>query len=135
MLRIEPLLAFINGVLLENRVLIFRFQLLSVYVLLVHNCGECRIAEVRRKYEKKVRKKVRKKVLKKVFLKVQKIIIKNYKLLEGGEGRPEGGELSFQCLRRRSTALRAAGRDTYLPYLSILCDNLKKRMFLQNCFS
>jgi hypothetical protein len=31
------------GVLLENRVLIFRFQLLAVYVLLVHNCGECRI--------------------------------------------------------------------------------------------
>jgi hypothetical protein len=29
--------------LLENRVLIFRFQLLAVYVLLVHNCGECRI--------------------------------------------------------------------------------------------
>jgi hypothetical protein len=26
-----------------NRVLIFRFQLLAVYVLLVHNCGECRI--------------------------------------------------------------------------------------------
>jgi hypothetical protein len=43
MLRIEPRLAFINGVLLENRVLIFRFQLLAVYVLLVHNCGECRI--------------------------------------------------------------------------------------------
>jgi hypothetical protein len=33
-------LAFINGVLLANRVLIFRFQLLAVYVLLVHNCGE-----------------------------------------------------------------------------------------------
>jgi hypothetical protein len=30
--------------LLENRVLIFRFQLLAVYVLLVHNCGECRIS-------------------------------------------------------------------------------------------
>jgi hypothetical protein len=29
--------------LLANRVLIFRFQLLAVYVLLVHNCGECRI--------------------------------------------------------------------------------------------
>jgi hypothetical protein len=29
--------------LLENRVSIFRFQLLAVYVLLVHNCGECRI--------------------------------------------------------------------------------------------
>jgi hypothetical protein len=29
--------------LLENGVLIFRFQLLAVYVLLVHNCGECRI--------------------------------------------------------------------------------------------
>jgi hypothetical protein len=43
MLRIEPRLAFINGVLLANRVLIFRFQLLAVYVLLVHNCGECRI--------------------------------------------------------------------------------------------
>jgi hypothetical protein len=42
MLRIEPRLAFINGVLLANRVLIFRFQLLAVYVLLVHNCGECR---------------------------------------------------------------------------------------------
>jgi hypothetical protein len=42
-LRIEPCLAFINGVLLANRVLIFRFQLLAVYVLLVHNCGECRI--------------------------------------------------------------------------------------------
>jgi hypothetical protein len=39
MLRIEPRLAFINGVLLANRVLIFRFQLLAV----VHNCGECRI--------------------------------------------------------------------------------------------
>jgi hypothetical protein len=36
-------LAFINGVLLTNRVLILRFQLLAVYVLLVHNCGECRI--------------------------------------------------------------------------------------------
>jgi hypothetical protein len=34
MLRIKPRLAFINGVLLENRVLIFRFQLLAVYVLL-----------------------------------------------------------------------------------------------------
>jgi hypothetical protein len=43
MLRIEPRLAFINGVLLANRVLIFRFQLLAVYVLLGHNCGECRI--------------------------------------------------------------------------------------------
>jgi hypothetical protein len=43
MLRIEPRLALINGVLLANRVLIFRFQLLTVYVLLVHNCGECRI--------------------------------------------------------------------------------------------
>jgi hypothetical protein len=46
MLRIKPRLAFINGVLLENRVLIFRFQLLAVYVLLVHNYGECRIAFV-----------------------------------------------------------------------------------------
>jgi hypothetical protein len=46
MLRIEPRLAFINGVLLANRVLIFRFQLLAVYVLLVHNCGECRIEEI-----------------------------------------------------------------------------------------
>jgi hypothetical protein len=44
MLRIEPRFAFINGVLLANRVLIFRFQLLAVYVLLVHNCGECRIS-------------------------------------------------------------------------------------------
>jgi hypothetical protein len=43
MLGIEPRLAFINGVLLANRVLIFCFQLLAVYVLLVHNCGECRI--------------------------------------------------------------------------------------------
>jgi hypothetical protein len=43
MLRIELRLAFINGVLLANRALIFRFQLLAVYVLLVHNCGECRI--------------------------------------------------------------------------------------------
>jgi hypothetical protein len=43
MLRIEPRLAVFNGVLLENQVLIFRFQLLAVYVLLVHNCGECRI--------------------------------------------------------------------------------------------
>jgi hypothetical protein len=34
MLRIEPRLAFIYGVLLANRVLIFRFQLLAVYVLL-----------------------------------------------------------------------------------------------------
>jgi hypothetical protein len=46
MLIIEPRLAFINGVLLANRVLIFRFQLLAVYVLLVHNCGECRIMVV-----------------------------------------------------------------------------------------
>jgi hypothetical protein len=46
MLRIKPRLAFINGLLLENRVLIFRFQLLAVYVLLVHNCGECRIGMV-----------------------------------------------------------------------------------------
>jgi hypothetical protein len=38
MLRIEPRLAFINGVLLANRVLIFRFQLLAVLVL---NCSEC----------------------------------------------------------------------------------------------
>jgi hypothetical protein len=45
MLRIEPRLAFINGVLLANRALIFRFQLLAVYVLLEHNCGECRIAK------------------------------------------------------------------------------------------
>jgi hypothetical protein len=29
--------------LLANLVLIFRFQLLAVYVLLVHNCGQCRI--------------------------------------------------------------------------------------------
>jgi hypothetical protein len=43
MLRIEPRFAFINSVLLANRVLIFRFHLLAVYVLLVHNCGECRI--------------------------------------------------------------------------------------------
>jgi hypothetical protein len=43
MLRIEPRLAFINGFLLAKQVLIFRFQLLAVYVLLVHNCGECRI--------------------------------------------------------------------------------------------
>jgi hypothetical protein len=43
MLRIKPRLAFINGVLLENRVLISCFQLLVVYVLLVHSCGECRI--------------------------------------------------------------------------------------------
>jgi hypothetical protein len=43
MLIIEPRLALINGVLLANRVLIFCFQLLTVYVLLVHNCGECRI--------------------------------------------------------------------------------------------
>jgi hypothetical protein len=34
MLRIEPRLAFINGVLLANRVLIFRFQLLAVYRLI-----------------------------------------------------------------------------------------------------
>jgi hypothetical protein len=34
-------LAFLMSTL--NRVLIFRFQLLAVYVLLVHNCGECRI--------------------------------------------------------------------------------------------
>jgi hypothetical protein len=40
MLRIEPRLAFINGILLANRVLIYRFQLLAVYVLLVHNCGD-----------------------------------------------------------------------------------------------
>jgi hypothetical protein len=45
MLRIEPRLALIIGVLLANRVLIFRFQLLTVYVLLVHNCGECRIGK------------------------------------------------------------------------------------------
>jgi hypothetical protein len=45
MLRIEPRLAYINVVLLANRVLIFRFQLLAVYVLLVHNCGECRIGQ------------------------------------------------------------------------------------------
>jgi hypothetical protein len=49
--RIKPRLAFINGVLLENRVLIFRFQLLAVYVLLVHNCGECRISL---KYKKRL---------------------------------------------------------------------------------
>jgi hypothetical protein len=47
MLRIEPRLAFIIGVLLANRVLIFRFQLLAVYLLLVHNCGECRIDAIR----------------------------------------------------------------------------------------
>jgi hypothetical protein len=34
MLRIELRLAFINDVLLANRVLIFRFQVLAVYVLL-----------------------------------------------------------------------------------------------------
>jgi hypothetical protein len=43
MLRMELRLAFINGVLLANRVLIFRSQLLAVYELLVHNCGECHI--------------------------------------------------------------------------------------------
>jgi hypothetical protein len=47
MLRIEPRLAFINGVLLANRVLIFRFQLLAVYVQLVHNCGEWLIEKLR----------------------------------------------------------------------------------------
>jgi hypothetical protein len=46
MLRIEPRLEFINGVLLANRVLIFRFQLLAVYVLLVHSSGECRIRDL-----------------------------------------------------------------------------------------
>jgi hypothetical protein len=44
-----------------------------------------------------------------------KNINKNYKLLEGGEGRElrggEGGELSFQCLRP-STSLMAAGKNT-----------------------
>jgi hypothetical protein len=49
MLRIEQRLALINGVLLANRVLIFRFQLLTVYVLLVHNCGECRTVEHEKK--------------------------------------------------------------------------------------
>jgi hypothetical protein len=44
MLRIEPRLAFINGVFLANRVLIFRFQLLAVFVLPGHKCGECRIS-------------------------------------------------------------------------------------------
>jgi hypothetical protein len=54
--------------------------------------------------------------LKKSLKKVWKIIIKNYKLLEGGaapggEGSwGEGGELSFQCLRP-STALRATGNN------------------------
>jgi hypothetical protein len=46
MLGIEPRLAFINSVLLANPVLIFCFQLLAVYVLLVHNCGKCRIDSV-----------------------------------------------------------------------------------------
>jgi hypothetical protein len=50
MLRIEPRLVFINGVLLANRALIFRFQLLAVYVLLVHNCGECRIKTIKKSY-------------------------------------------------------------------------------------
>jgi hypothetical protein len=48
MIRIEPRLAFINGVLLANRFLIFCFQLLAVYVLLVHNCGECRIVALQK---------------------------------------------------------------------------------------
>jgi hypothetical protein len=58
------------------------------------------------------------KVQKKDQKKVRKIIIKNYKLLEGwgglvGEGR-EGGELSFRCLRP-STLLRAAGKKCTEP--------------------
>jgi hypothetical protein len=40
MLGINPRLAFINGVLLANRVLIFCFQLLAVYVLLLSNQRE-----------------------------------------------------------------------------------------------
>jgi hypothetical protein len=43
---------------------------------------------------------------------VIKIIIKNYKLLEGRGG--ESGELSFQCLRpstKPSTSLMAAGKN------------------------
>jgi hypothetical protein len=52
MLRIEPRLAFINGVLLANRVLIFRFQLLAVYVLPEHNCGECRIGCICAKFRR-----------------------------------------------------------------------------------
>jgi hypothetical protein len=58
MLRIEPRLAFINDVLLANRVFIFRFQLLAVYVLLEHNCGECRIAlpKLKKKSPKKIQK-------------------------------------------------------------------------------
>jgi hypothetical protein len=51
MLRIEPRIAFIKGVLLANRVLIFCFQLLAVYVLLVHNCGECRIWDFNSKFK------------------------------------------------------------------------------------
>jgi hypothetical protein len=42
--RIERRLLFIYGDLQANREVIFRFQLLAVYVLLVHNCGECRIS-------------------------------------------------------------------------------------------
>jgi hypothetical protein len=45
MLRIESRLEFIYGILLATRVLIFRFQLLAVYVLLVHNCGAVLAAE------------------------------------------------------------------------------------------
>jgi hypothetical protein len=90
-------------------------------------------------FEKKFAKKVR----------------KYYKLLEGREG-GEGGELSFQCLRP-STWPQAAGKKlifiyTYIQYsiglkgkdktlyyldcryLNLLCDNLKKRKFLQNFF-
>jgi hypothetical protein len=63
--------------------------------------------KVQKKGQKKVKKKLKKKVKKKFQKKVRKIIIKNYKLLEGRGG--EGGELSFHCLRP-STKLMAAGK-------------------------
>jgi hypothetical protein len=62
-----------------------------------------------------VRKKSSKKVQKK-FKKSSKKVQKYYKLLEGGEGGREGGELSFQCLRP-STSLMAAGKNINIPLL------------------
>jgi hypothetical protein len=71
-----------------------------------------RCPKISKKSSKKSSKKVQKKSKKsskKVQKKVRKIIIKNYKLLESGEG----GELSFQCLRP-STSLMAAGKKCCL---------------------
>jgi hypothetical protein len=55
---------------------------------------------------------------------------------DGGNAGSKGGRTMKYCLvsnpRARGSAQRQETLD--LPYLTLLCDNLKNRMFLQNFF-